>query len=63
VYWIPATGADVETAVPDVPSPADIGWDSQRSRVLIPIFNENRLVFRYVGVPSEPAVEEQQPEN
>jgi sugar lactone lactonase YvrE len=29
-----------------VPSPADIGYDSRRNRVLIPVFTENRVVIR-----------------
>ncbi|MFO7261048.1 MAG: hypothetical protein DIU52_007815 [bacterium] len=33
-------------AVDDVESPADIGFDRQRNRVLIPIFNGNRLEIR-----------------
>ena len=36
----------VKTVVSNVPSPADIGYDSKRDRVLIPIFMENRLVIQ-----------------
>lgn len=36
----------VQTVVSNVPSPADIGYDSKRDRVLIPIFMENRLVIQ-----------------
>lgn len=36
----------VKTAVANVPSPADIGYDTKRDRVLIPIFMENRLVLQ-----------------
>src|SRR2546425_8543827 len=36
-------GDSVQTIVSNVPSPADIGYDSKRDRVLIPIFMENRL--------------------
>lgn len=36
----------VKTVVGNVPSPADIGYDSTRDRVLIPIFTENRLVIQ-----------------
>lgn len=61
IYWIPAGEADIETVVEGVPSPAGIGWDNDRSRVLIPIFNENRLVLRQVNIPAEPAPMEQQP--
>lgn len=34
------------TVVSSVPSPADIGYDNRRDRVLIPIFTENRLVIQ-----------------
>jgi len=36
----------IQTVVSNVPSPADIGYDSKRDRVLIPIFMENRLVIQ-----------------
>ncbi len=36
----------VKTVVANVPSPADIGYDTKRDRVLIPIFMENRLVLQ-----------------
>lgn len=36
----------VKTVVSNVPSPADIGYDGKRERVLIPIFMENRLVIQ-----------------
>src|SRR2546430_1271841 len=43
-----AAGRDgsVKPVVSNVPSPADIGYDSKRDRVLIPIFMENRLVIQ-----------------
>ena len=47
VYRIPVDGAPV-AVVEDVTSPADIGYDPQRRRVLIPVFNENRLELRPV---------------
>ncbi|MGH7459672.1 MAG: hypothetical protein ACREMA_01425 [Longimicrobiales bacterium] len=31
-----------------LPSPADIGYDARRNRVLIPLFNENRVEIRPV---------------
>lgn len=31
--------------VENVPTPADLGYDTKRNRVLVPIFTENRLVF------------------
>lgn len=44
VYRLEASGR-VTVAVANVPSPADIGYDSKRQRVLIPIFMQNRLVI------------------
>lgn len=61
IYWVPAAEAEIEVVVEGVPSPADIGWDNERSRVLIPVFNENRLLLRQVNIPEEPAPMEQQP--
>lgn len=61
LYWIAVGAAEVTTMVEGVPSPADFGWDADRSRVLIPIFNENRLMFREVNIPSGPSPMEQQP--
>lgn len=40
--------AEPEAVAEGVPSPADIGWDAQRRRVLIPVFTEDRLEFRTV---------------
>lgn len=50
VYHVPAAAAEGQAmaAVENVPSPADIGWDSRRNKVLIPIFQENRLVIRHI---------------
>lgn len=45
VYRIPAGGGGAVVVVEGVPSPADIGWDPQRRRVLVPIFTESRLEF------------------
>ena len=36
-------GGTFEVAVANVKSPADIGWDSKRSRVLVPLFTENTV--------------------
>lgn len=36
------------TAVDSVPSPADFGWDSKRTAVVIPIFTGNRIEIREV---------------
>lgn len=58
VYRIPA-GAEsdqpgdaqreAEVVVEGIPSPADIGFDAQRGRVLIPVFEEDRLEFRPIA--------------
>lgn len=51
VYHVPAMAeGEVTTVVDGVPSPADIGWDADRHRVLIPIFQENRLELHPVDV-------------
>ncbi|MBW3552991.1 MAG: SMP-30/gluconolactonase/LRE family protein [Gemmatimonadetes bacterium] len=42
VYRVAADGT-AEAIVEDVPSPADIGWDAERRRVLIPVFMEDRV--------------------
>jgi hypothetical protein len=43
-----APDGQVSTAVEDVEAPADIGWDSSRHRVLIPLFNGNRIEIREI---------------
>ena len=45
VYRIPVTGA-ASRLVPGIPSPADIGYDASRGRVLIPVFTGNRVEIR-----------------
>lgn len=40
------SGGDYQAIIEDVPSPADIGFDTRRDRVLIPIFNENRVIIQ-----------------
>ncbi len=45
VYRVSADGS-VERIVTGLNAPADIGYDRARSRVLIPLFNENRLLIR-----------------
>jgi sugar lactone lactonase YvrE len=44
VYRVGADGATTRV-VEGVPSPADIGFDQRRSRVLIPVFTENRVLI------------------
>lgn len=47
VYHVPATAeGEVTTVVEGVPSPADIGWDAERRKILIPLFQENRVEIR-----------------
>jgi hypothetical protein len=48
VYRVGADGA-VTRVARGVPAPADIGFDATRNRVLIPLFNDNRVVIRDVG--------------
>jgi len=40
------TGAAAEVLVPNVASPADIGYDRRRERVLIPLFQKNQVVIQ-----------------
>lgn len=47
VYRIGADG-QVSAVVENVEAPADIGWDSRRHRLLIPLFNGNRIEIREV---------------
>ena len=47
VYWVDSEGR-LSTLIPDIPSPADMGYDAERNRVLVPVFRENRLVIREV---------------
>lgn len=39
------SGAEWKPAIENVKSPADIGWDSKRKRVLIPIFQGNTVIL------------------
>lgn len=47
VYRVSPDGA-VSTVVENVEAPADIGWDTRRQRLLIPLFNGNRVEVREV---------------
>ena len=47
VYWVDSEGR-LSTLLEGIPSPADIGYDAERNRVLVPVFRENRLVIREV---------------
>lgn len=45
VYRVAPNG-QVTTAVEDVESPADIGWDARRNRLLVPLFTKNAIEVR-----------------
>lgn len=45
VYWV-GPDREARAIAEGVPSPADIGYDNQRRRVLIPLFTEDRLEFQ-----------------
>lgn len=47
VYRVTPDG-QVSTVVENVEAPADIGWDSRRHRLLIPLFNGNRIEVREI---------------
>ncbi|HSK17581.1 MAG TPA: SMP-30/gluconolactonase/LRE family protein [Longimicrobiales bacterium] len=47
VYRVSPDGA-VSTVVENVEAPADIGWDTRRQRLLIPLFNGNRIEVREI---------------
>ena len=47
VYRVSPDGA-VSTVVENVEAPADIGWDTRRHRLLIPLFNSNRIEVREI---------------
>lgn len=39
-------GGEVSIALKDLASPADIGYDAKRGRVLVPLFNDNQAIFQ-----------------
>ena len=45
IYVVPAAGGAPTRLITGVNSPADIGYDSKRNRVLVPLFTENRVVI------------------
>ena len=51
VYHVPAAAAEGEAmaVVEGIPSPADIGFDAERRRILIPVFTESRVEIRPLG--------------
>jgi sugar lactone lactonase YvrE len=48
-------GGTFETVISDVTSPADIGFDSKRNRVLIPLFQKDAIVVAELASPPVPA--------
>ena len=48
VYRVPPGGARIDTVLQNVESPADIGYDARRNRLLIPLFMPNRVEVREV---------------
>jgi hypothetical protein len=48
VYHVDGSGA-VHTVAEGIDAPADIGFDPKRNRLMIPLFNENKVLFRDLG--------------
>lgn len=48
IYTMDDEGA-IRLLYSELPSPADIGYDAERDLVLVPIFNENRIVTKPAG--------------
>ncbi len=44
IYLIERNGV-ARVVASDLPNPADIGWDSKRQRILVPLFSQNRVVI------------------
>jgi hypothetical protein len=51
VYIVGSTGS-VRRAITNVEAPADIGYDSRRNRLLIPLFNQNAVIIHSLGDPA-----------
>jgi len=51
VHRVDAMGA-TSLLIEDVESPADIGYDAQRNRVLVPLFTPNKVIIK--EVPATP---------
>lgn len=47
VYWVDHEGS-VSILIADIQSPADLGVDRERNRVLVPVFREDRLFIREI---------------
>jgi hypothetical protein len=48
VFRVAPDGTATEVAVDNVEAPADIGWDAERGRLLIPLFQADRVEIRTV---------------
>jgi hypothetical protein len=48
--YMASEGGPFKPLFKNVPSPADIGYDSRRRRVLIPLFKQNRVVIKSLQV-------------
>ena len=44
--YVGTPGGDFTLTLTDLESPADIGYDSKRKRVLVPLFTKNTVVIR-----------------
>ena len=54
VHRVSAAG-NPSDLITDVESPADIGYDAQRNRLLIPLFTPNRVIIKDVPPAPVPA--------
>jgi len=52
VYHVSAAGT-VQPLLTGIESPADIGYDPRRNRILVPLFTQNKVLVRHLG--DEPA--------
>jgi hypothetical protein len=49
VYRVDLANKQAQAVVTNIESPADIGYDTKRKRVLIPMFNQNRVEIRGIN--------------
>ncbi|MGK7311738.1 MAG: SMP-30/gluconolactonase/LRE family protein [Candidatus Longimicrobiales bacterium M2_2A_002] len=55
IYHVPPAAEGEATVVAEgIPSPADIGFDAERRRILIPVMTENRVEIRPLGDRAAP---------
>jgi hypothetical protein len=45
IYARPLAGGEITVVKDGLKSPADIGYDAKRNRILVPLFEENKVVF------------------